>query len=152
KRRVLSLPCLRLTVPRIAPHVARSDVRKVYQAMTRLTLPYPPSANRYWRNLRNGLVLVSREAKEYKQTVGCLCIAADCDLIYDDVRISIDVFRPSKRGDLDNLAKVLLDSLQGHAFTSDRQIAELHMRRFDDKANPRAEVVIEPMATARIKN
>jgi Holliday junction resolvase RusA-like endonuclease len=36
-----------------------------------------------------------------------------------------------------------LDNLQGIAYVNDRQIVEIHARRFDDKANPRVEVIIE---------
>lgn len=111
--------------------------------MTRLILPYPPSANRYWRNLRNGLVLVSKEAKDYKERVGWICIAAGIEPHCDDVRVSIDVYRPARRGDLDNVAKILLDALAGQAYTNDKQIVDLHLRRFDDKDNPRVEVEIQ---------
>ena len=54
----------------------------------------------------------------------------------------IDIYRPRKVGDIDNCAKLILDSLQGYAYDNDNQIVDLHLRRFDDKVNPRVEVFV----------
>jgi Holliday junction resolvase RusA-like endonuclease len=59
------------------------------------------------------------------------------------VRVQLDVYRPAKRGDIDNFGKVLLDSVQGFGYVNDSQIVELVMRRYDDKANPRVELTVE---------
>ena len=109
----------------------------------RLTLPYPVSSNRYWRSAR-GRVFVSAEAKHYKGAV--LRIASPESVFFEngDVIVHVDVYRPAKRRDLDNCLKVLLDSLNGVCWKDDSQIVEIHARRFEDKENPRAEVVIMP--------
>lgn len=113
--------------------------------MIRLTLPYPPSANRYWRVVR-GQTLVSAEARAYKRTVAQLCLVARIRPFTGDVMLMLDIYRPLRRGDLSNRIKVLEDALEGYAFDDDAQVVDIAARRFDDKANPRAEVVIIPVA------
>lgn len=110
---------------------------KVY----RLTLPYPVSANRYWRNV-SGRMVRSAQATAYKEAVGYLCNLAGIEPLEGDVRLALDLYRPRRSGDLDNFLKVLGDALQGHAYVDDKQVVEIHARRFDDKHNPRVEVEV----------
>lgn len=108
-----------------------------------LALPYPPSANRYWRIVR-GRAVLSAEARQYKRTVALMAKAQKVSKPFEGpVRLTISVYRPQKSGDLSNRLKVLEDALQGIAFEDDNQVVEIHMRRGDDKANPRAVVTIE---------
>lgn len=108
----------------------------------RITLPYPPSANRYWRTFR-GRTVVSTEAREYKKQVGLICNVGGVEPVAGEVIFRADVYRPLKRGDLSNRIKVLEDALNEYAYEDDAQIVELHYRLFDDKKNPRVEVEIE---------
>jgi len=112
----------------------------------KFTLPYPPSANRYWRNFR-GRMVVSEVARQYKTEVGWTLKAAQCEAIGEPVRITLHVYRPQRRGDLDNTLKVLLDACNGIAYNDDSQIQELHAILDDDKERPRVEVEIMPMGT-----
>lgn len=107
----------------------------------RVTLPYPPSANRYWRSFR-GRVVKSSEARQYASAVGLMCRAAGLTGYAGDVAVTLRFYRPRRAGDLDNRIKVCLDSLQGHAFADDDQVTEIHAYRYDDKANPRVEVEV----------
>lgn len=113
----------------------------------RLVLPYPPSANRYWRSFRNRVV-VSDEARAYKARVAAECrvqlgtLATFQEPFHGPVAVVVHVYRPRKRGDLDNTLKVLLDALKGIAFVDDDQVVDLHAIRGDSKGNPRAEVEI----------
>lgn len=106
-----------------------------------ITLPYPPSANRYWRHAR-GVTYRSDEAKAFIKEVGQLCLMAKVRPTAEPVRVTVRVYRPRKSGDLDNCAKVLLDSLRGLAYIDDKQVVELHLYRFDDASDPRAEVEV----------
>jgi crossover junction endodeoxyribonuclease RusA len=107
-----------------------------------LTLPVPPSANRYWATNRKGRVYETDEAKEYKQAV--------CNLVHPaapytcEVCINFTVYRPRKSGDLDNYQKIMFDALQGLAFQNDSQVVEIHGFRKDDAKNPRVEILIYP--------
>lgn len=111
--------------------------------MAELTLPITPSVNHYWTIYRGRPVLTAK-ARAYKDEVAWLCLRSGLvSPTSADVIVYLDVYRPAKRGDLDGFAKVALDALQGYAYKNDKQIVGLHMRRFDDKKNPRVEVKIE---------
>lgn len=57
-----------------------------------------------------------------------------------------------KHGDIDNLAKAILDGMQGVAFKNDKQIKGLHMELFfcneEDCGSPRTEVILMRRKTA----
>lgn len=102
-------------------------------------IPYPPSANRYWRVFR-GRPTVSAEAKAYKEVVAEL-VAPLMESAWDGpVRLEVAVFRPRKAGDLSNCLKVLEDALRGIVFLDDSQTVAIHLARFDDAEYPRAQV------------
>jgi crossover junction endodeoxyribonuclease RusA len=105
-----------------------------------ITLPYPISANRYWRNWR-GRMVVSSEARAYKERVASLVRSRGMVPITGEVELKIDLYRPQKRGDVDNFLKVTIDALKGVAFVDDSQVQRIDIQRFDDKENPR--VVVE---------
>lgn len=108
-----------------------------------ITLPTPVSANRYWRNFR-GRMVVSAEAKAYKEQVAWIARAAGVEMLTGDVSVTMRVYRQAKRGDLDNSLKVSLDSLIGIAYADDSQIVRIVAERYDDKRNPRVEVEVTP--------
>lgn len=100
--------------------------------MATVKLPYPISANRYWR--RSGHFLhVSAEAKKYKRDAHLLAIAAKIRPIDGAVFMSVRVSpRLTKKGaeskvllDLDNCLKVLIDCLIGIAYADDKQVRKI---------------------------
>lgn len=108
----------------------------------RLTLPYPPSVNKYWVRTKHGGQMLSAEARAYKLKV--LCASPHPRQRFTcDVAVWLDVYRPRRIGDLDNIQKAIFDALKGIAYRDDSQVAEIHARRFDDKHNPRVEVRVE---------
>lgn len=111
-------------------------------AAVRITLPYPPSVNAYWRHVR-GRTLLSADARAYKVAVGQQCNLLGIVPTSAPVVLRINVYRPRAQGDLDNILKALLDSLAGHAYVDDAQVVELHAWRHDDRAVPRVEVEVE---------
>lgn len=112
----------------------------------RLVLGYPPTANLYWRKTRTGKVYVSDEARQYRITAALSAKAQGAKVLNGLVVVRVDVFRPAKRGDLDNTLKVLLDALRGVAYEDDKQVVAINAYRRDDPANPRVELVIEEVA------
>lgn len=110
--------------------------------MINLTLPYPPSANRYWRKTKTGRVYVSPEAESYKNEVFFRTVKKRLHPFNGNVVLSMTFYRPQKSGDLSNRIKVLEDALQGIAYNDDKQVVELHAYRNDDKHDPRVEVTI----------
>lgn len=108
------------------------------------TLPYPPSANRYWRYNR-GQIHVSEEARDFKREAAWMAVLAGVECLEGNVKITLRVYRPARRGDLDNSIKVLIDALRGIVYNDDDQIVELHALRFDDKTDPRVVVKLESL-------
>lgn len=113
--------------------------------MIRLTLPYPISANRYWRPVKLGAhisIVPTKEAKDYRKTVAGLCFAQGvAKPIGGRVAVTLQLYphrpldwkaRQRKHGaawddtvqciDLTNAEKVLLDALNGIAFEDDSRL------------------------------
>jgi crossover junction endodeoxyribonuclease RusA len=100
--------------------------------MAVLNLPYPVSANRYWR--RSGrFTHVSAEAKAYKRAVALAALYAKLTVLDGPVRVSI-ALQPKltlkgkanrTRIDLDNCIKVTLDALNGVAYLDDSQVVAI---------------------------
>lgn len=110
-----------------------------------LALPYPPTANLYWRVIR-GRPVKSKAARDYQTKVALLARAAlgpGVRPLTGELKVSVNVYRPRRLGDLDNTLKVLLDALRGIAYEDDSQIVHIEARRADDAANPRAVVTVE---------
>lgn len=110
----------------------------------KVTLPYPPSANRYWRAFR-GRTVLSAEAKAYKKQVAAILAAAGHKPVAGPVAYTAHLYRPLRSGDLDNRLKVLGDALTGFAWLDDKQVEEIHAYRHEDKANPRVEVEVRAL-------
>ncbi|HDR0997883.1 RusA family crossover junction endodeoxyribonuclease [Pasteurella multocida] len=75
-----------------------------------LALPYPPSVNHYWKHTRDGRHYITDKGRVYQSAVFMACMGY---LPFKKpVSIKVQVWLPDKRRrDLDNLWKVLLDSL-----------------------------------------
>lgn len=131
-----------------------------------LTLPYPVSANRYWRSfVVNGHVqtVVSAEAKAYRREVAWLLkLAKIREPIYGRVALTVKLYpklpldaitRMRKLGDewenevrcidLDNALKILLDAMKGRVFIDDAFVWRLHAERGEPKLEACVEVTIE---------
>lgn len=121
-----------------------------------LTLPVPPSSNRYWRHVA-GRVVLSREARDYRDAVNTRVLLDGRDdrglvtRYTGPVALSVRWYRARRQGDLDNRMKILADALQAAGvLVSDSQIAELHAYRDDtDARRPRIEVTICPLSEGR---
>jgi crossover junction endodeoxyribonuclease RusA len=109
-----------------------------------ITLPYAPSANRYWRKWR-GRIVKSDEARQYQHDAGNLARQAGVELLTGAVGLELRFYRPQRRGDLDNRLKVLVDALQGVLYTDDKQVKEIHAYLDDDRERPRVEVTAWPV-------
>jgi crossover junction endodeoxyribonuclease RusA len=136
-----------------------------------LTLPYPLSANRYWRpvNLGKHITIVpTSEAKAYKQRVGWMAKSAGLRAPIEgrvELRVQLYPQRPQdwqtrqrKHGaawddtvrciDLDNANKVLLDALKGVAIVDDAWVRRIVAERMEpDAGDARVVVTITALAT-----
>lgn len=136
-----------------------------------LTLPYPISANRYWKSFPLGgrtMTAPSHEAKQYKKTVALLAMAAGVRApITGRVQIDIKLYphrpldwqkRMKRDGaawddtvqclDLDNARKVLYDSLKGVAIEDDKWVRRDTGERMEPDGEARVVVTITPLPVA----
>lgn len=140
--------------------------------MITATLPWPVSANVYWRTrVVKGVAMtyVSAEAKAFKEQVGWLLRAAGCTHpIEGRVAVSLTLYphrpldwekRMRKFGaawddsvrsiDLDNAIKVTLDALKGIAFEDDAWVRRIEAKRAEPDGEARVVVTITPIVTAQ---
>lgn len=128
--------------------------------MIRFTFPYPPSQNALYRSrVLPGkavpIVYKTADHKMYMAAVGsAIRRAVHRDQLLKgrlplkgNLRVSVRLYRPQKRGDIDNPIKALFDALNAKnhleglgGWEDDSQVTELHVVRFDDKVNPRVEI------------
>lgn len=95
----------------------------------RISLPYPPSINNYYRNF-NGRIIISKAGREYRQLVESL-MRDFGQPMEGKLAVRIEMHPPdNKRRDVDNVLKSLLDALQhGGAYKDDSQIDKLTIER-----------------------
>lgn len=112
-----------------------------------LTLPFPVSANQYWKRGRNGVIYVSKDAQIYKRNVADAIERQRLSPFIGDIRITVHAYMPSTNRDLGNTAKVLEDALEGYLYLNDLQIVEQHYYRHESvkpkQANAKVIVTIE---------
>lgn len=117
-------------------------------------LPWPPSVNRLYKRItgkrgksgRRSNVALSDEAAAYYQEIQWT-IGKGQPALNGRLKVRIDVYPPDKtRRDLDNLAKVTLDSLT-HAgiWKDDEQIDHLTIVRKSVEKNGRVLVTVSPI-------
>lgn len=109
--------------------------------MMMLTLPYPPTVNHMYRRARGHLALTP-VALAFRHAVRMIAAVRDLRPLTGPVAVFVDVYRPRRRGDLDNILKATLDALNGVAYRDDEQVVEIHAHRYEDKRAPRLEVSV----------
>jgi crossover junction endodeoxyribonuclease RusA len=96
--------------------------------MIRLTLPWPPSNNVYFRHLANGRTLISREGRAYRASVWAVWLLQGRVRpvpLAVPIKVTIEAYFPNEiRRDLDNLPKAIMDSLTKAGAWSDDSLAE----------------------------
>lgn len=97
--------------------------------MIQITVAWPPSVNRYWRQFQ-GRMIISAEGRKYREAIiQQVFIEGLVKRLTGDLRVTIEAFRPDeRRRDLDNLLKSTLDAL-AHAglYEDDSQIRDLRI-------------------------
>jgi len=111
-------------------------------------LPWPPSANRLWRQARGRLHL-SREARDWRERArGALRVRWHGEPLEGPVLVHLVAVPPDRRKrDLDNLAKAVLDALEGVVLVDDSQAARLILDR--SEPHPPGHVLVRVFAYRR---
>lgn len=109
--------------------------------MLKLTLPYPPSA---W-DLYVGWGANRRLAKAYKKwREDCGYFLSKAGTVTGPFCISIALRRPSKRHDIDNRAKAVLDALQHYGVITNDNLCERLEMVWDAGLKDECVVIIQP--------
>lgn len=114
----------------------------------RVTLPYPPSVNTYWRMFVMGKsprMILSKDGRDYQKSAGLSWLRAGHPKLRGRFSLLIIAFMPDRRTrDLDNICKAVLDGLtHANAIDDDSQIDDLRVLRGKvDPGNPRVEIAL----------
>ena len=116
----------------------------------KLTLPWPPSINHYWRARNAGKFIkfyISDDAQKFRQQT--IRAVSDWDMMLGPLSMRIFAYPPDRKArDVDNLLKAPMDALEhGGVFENDSQVEELYIRKMREPAPPgRIELSISQMA------
>lgn len=85
-----------------------------------------PSVNRYWRVATGGHRYIGKEGLLFKRKVVEYSKYRHFVCFREDVEVHINWYKKGRlNGDLDNILKVILDSLKGIAFFDDKQVKRI---------------------------
>lgn len=108
-----------------------------------LSLPWPPSGNRYWRHWQ-GRTILAKPARDYRKAVAIAVMQQGAKLnLADHLAVQASMTAPDRRKrDLDNYWKQLADALQ-HAgvYIDDSQIQALQLAWTEKPVAPGGVVV-----------
>jgi crossover junction endodeoxyribonuclease RusA len=120
----------------------------------RLTLPWPPSANTYYRHVSRGplagRVLLGEAGRAYRKAVDAVVAQARArKALAVPLEVRIAAFPPDRRKrDLDNLLKSVLDCLEASGvIENDNLIESLSIYRAERVAGGQLEVQITALDT-----
>ena len=85
------------------------------------------------------MFIKSAKALSYADAFKLQC--PHCQPLEGDVAVHMKIWYASRRPDLDE--SLILDLLQGVAYTNDRQVREKHIYWGLDRDNPRTEILVE---------
>jgi len=141
------------TQPQLEEDQRRLDVREG-EAMIRITIPgrpVPKGRPRLGIRGRKAYVYTPPETRKYEKIVGWVAKSQGCQPIEGPVSVSMHVFCRGKM-DVDNVAKSVLDGLNGVAYEDDDQVVELLVKKHKVKRKEDERVEIEVRKKARIED
>lgn len=119
-----------------------------------LSIPLAPSINAYYRSVVMGKgkkasvrVLISAEGRLYQSVVALSLmrqLGPGWTTLTGPIQVEMDIYMERRGSDADNRAKACLDALQeAGVFDNDKQICDLHLRRFYDRDNSHIDIRIK---------
>ena len=94
----------------------------------RFEIPGRPMPKQRPRVGRYGNIYTPRETKSYEELVGIVARQHCKEPLVGDISVAIEVYGKNI-GDLDNIAKSILDGMSGIVYVDDRQVTELSIRK-----------------------
>lgn len=116
----------------------------------RISLPWPPSNNRYYRHNR-GRTHISTEGKQYRDLVADVIKQEMLDIgITSPLKVRIECHMPDRRSrDLDNLQKAAFDALTKAGFwMDDVQVVDYRVVKMPIVKGGRLELTITELESA----
>lgn len=129
--------------------------------MIKVTFPYPPSVNQLYGISRQGTRFKKQPHRDFFDQVHTILKKDKVKPLEGELEVSITLYRPYDRGDIDGPLKTLLDSMEQPTklmnvggkrsrvetslygvYKNDKQIMDLHVYKRIDRKNPRVEVVV----------
>ena len=118
--------------------------------MLMLSLPWPPSMNRYWMPIPGGRgMTLTRDARQYRKLAADAVqkVLGSCQsdyIFHGRVRLDVELRAPDRRNrDLDNHLKAIQDAMTHCSiWKDDSQIDELTVRRGQVFPGGKAEIII----------
>lgn len=104
--------------------------------------PVPKGRPRLGVRGRKAFIYTPPKTREYEQLVGWTAKCSGCRPIKGPVSVTLDVFCRRKL-DVDNIAKSVLDGLNGITYEDDSQVIELLVRKHKVKSKAEERVEIE---------
>lgn len=106
-----------------------------------IVLPLPPTSNQRLVPI-NGRLVKAAKNRQYHKDLAKLKWGR---LLEKDLSLSLVIYRPQNRGDIDGRLKTLFDALSGLLYKDDKQIVEMHVFNKTDPKNPRVELIYEEL-------
>lgn len=105
--------------------------------------PVPKARPRLGIQGRTAYIYTPEKTLEYEKLVGWIAKSLGCRPVQGPISVALDVFTRRKM-DVDNVAKSVLDGLNGIAYEDDDQVVELLVRKHlvKDAADERVEIEI----------
>jgi crossover junction endodeoxyribonuclease RusA len=104
-------------------------------------IPGPPVPKGRPRLGHGRRIYTPPKTANYEAWVRVYALQAKVRPVEGPVYMALDFYLENRRTkDLDNLAKAILDALNGVAYRDDNQVKEVRMRKRLDRDNPRTEV------------
>jgi len=97
-----------------------------------IEIPYPPTANTYYRMSRGRMYLTAKGEKFKTDCVHLMMSKRFPRAMIGDVHVEIHVFPPDyRKRDIDNIIKPVLDAMQDYGVfeSTDEQISSLRVQR-----------------------
>ena len=121
------------------PYAVCGGIKMRFEVLGR---PMPKGRPRLGYRGQKAYVYTPPETREYERLVGWVAKSAGCRPVEGPVSVSLNVYARGKL-DADNIAKSILDGLNGIAYEDDDQVVELLVRKHRVKAAAEERVEIE---------
>lgn len=114
--------------------------------MTTIKLPFPPSVNHYWRQVK-GRTILSAAGRKYQEAVKAACFGLGIRFGDTQLDVSITAHLPDNRQrDLDNLLKAPLDAMaKAGLYENDCQIKSISIRAATPCRDGLLEITLQPI-------